>query len=124
MFGLQFENLILNNLATLVSLAGIPQQEITQPGPYFQSATKARAGVQIDCLIQCRKGVLHLFEFKTGKSIGAASESEMRRKSELLKIPRGFAVRHYLVHLGELSDDLQASDYFDRTIAFDEFIRS
>jgi hypothetical protein len=48
----------------------------------------------------------------------------MRRKSELLKIPRGFAVRHYLVHLGELSDDLQASDYFDRTIAFDEFIRS
>lgn len=123
-FGLQFENLILNNLATLVSLAGIPPQEIVQIGPYFQSATKARAGVQIDCLIQCRKGILHLFEFKTGKGIGAGAESEMRRKSALLKIPRGFALRHYLVHLGELSGELQASDFFDRTIAFDEFIRA
>lgn len=121
-FGLQFENLILNNLPTLVSLAGIPQHDIVHLGPYFQAATKAKDGVQIDCLVQCRKGVLHLFEFKSGKNIGMSVEGEMRRKSELLKIPRGFALRHYLVYLGELSDEIQASDYFDGKIAFDAFL--
>jgi hypothetical protein len=121
-FGLQFENLILNNLRDLVSLAGIPQDEIVHLGPFFQSSTKAKAGVQIDCLVQCKKGILHLFEFKSGKNIGMSVEAEMRRKSELLKIPRGFALRHYLVHLGDLSDELQASDFFDGKIAFESFM--
>lgn len=120
--GLQFENLILNNLKSLVSIAQIPLDDIEQIGPYFQSPTKARAGLQIDCLIQGKKGLLHLFEFKTGLKIGIEAEKEVIRKSSLLKIPRGFSMRHYLVYSGELSDDLYHSDFFDRKISFDEFV--
>jgi hypothetical protein len=118
---LQFENLVLNNLQNLVLLAPIPQHEIVQIGPYFQSATKAKSGVQIDCLIQCKKGILHLFEFKTGKDIGIGVENDVKRKCDLLKLPRGFAIRQYLVYLGDLSEELLASDFFDRKIAFEEF---
>ncbi len=119
--GLQFENLILANLATLIAVARIPLQDIVQVGPYFQTSTKHKEGVQIDCLIQCKKGHLHIFEVKSGSIIGVEIEKELARKSALLKIPRGFSMRHYLVYSGELSDALQESDFFDRKISFEEF---
>jgi hypothetical protein len=93
--------------------AQIPLDDIEQIGPYFQSLTKARAGLQLDCLIQGKKGLLHLFEFKTCLKIGIEAEKEVIRKSTLLKIHRGFSMRHYLVYSGELSDDLYHSDFFD-----------
>jgi hypothetical protein len=122
--GLQFENLLLNNLRSLAAIAQIPLQDIEQIGPYFQSPTKARAGVQIDCLIQGKKGLLHIFEFKTGSKIGIEVEREVARKSLMLKIPRGFAMRHYLVYSGQISDELNDSEYFDRKIDFEDFLKS
>ena len=119
--GLQFENLILANIKTLLDLARIPVQEIIQIGPYFQTATKLKQGVQIDCLLQCKKGLLHIFEFKTGKKIGIEVANDLALKSSRLKLPRGFAMRHYLVYAGELSDALQDSDFFDQKISFEEF---
>jgi hypothetical protein len=121
-FGLQFEGLMLNNLESLVRVAQIPGGEILQVGPYYQSPTKAKEGVQIDCLVQCKKGILHAFEFKTGQQIGMAAEQDARRKTTALKTPRGFAIRNYLVYLGTLSEELAASDFFDRLIPFEEFI--
>ena len=119
--GLQFENLILANLKTLISLTQIPLQEIVQVGPYFQTATKLREGAQIDCLIQCKKGHLHIFEFKSGTKIGIDVEKEVARKSAALKIPRGFSMRHYLVYSGDLSEPLVDSDFFDKKISFEDF---
>jgi hypothetical protein len=122
--GLQFETLLLNNLKSLVTLAQIPMHDIVQIGPYFQTSTKSKAGVQIDCLVQGKKGLLHIFEFKSGNKIGIEVEKEVMRKSSLLKIPRGFSMRHYLVYSGELSEDLCESEYFDRKISIDDFIQS
>jgi AAA+ ATPase superfamily predicted ATPase len=121
-FGLQFESLMLNNLNTLIRLARIPNDEIVQLGPFFQAATKKKSGVQIDCLIQCKKGQLHLFEFKSGKSLGLEIVNEAKEKNIKLKIPKNFSIRNYLVYLGDLSEPLMDSDFFDKKISFKEFL--
>lgn len=121
-FGLQFETLILNNLGTLIRLAQIPSSDIMQIGPYFQTTTKLKPGVQIDCLVQCKKGLLHIFEIKTGKTIDTEVIREAQEKSARLKLPKGFSVRNYLVYLGKLTEEMEDSDFFDRKISFADFL--
>lgn len=122
-FGLQFETLILNNVTTLIRLAQIPNSDIVQIGPYFQTMTKLKPGVQIDCLVQCKKGLLHIFEIKSGKTIGVEVVREVQEKSAKLKLPKGFSMRHYLVYLGELTEEMEDSDFFDRKISFADFLK-
>lgn len=122
-FGLQFENLILNNYKELLHLAGLPTSEVVQLGPYFQSGTKVKSSVQIDCLVQCRRNVLHIFEIKSGAHLGSHLIDEAIKKEKQLKVPRGFSVRHHLVYLGELSENLRESDFFDTMISFERFLK-
>ncbi len=121
-FGLQFETLIISNVTKLINLARIPTEEIMNLGPFFQTATKAKEGVQIDFMVQCRKGIIHIFEIKTGSKLGVEVERQVKIKSKNLKLPRGYALRHYLVYLGEVSEDLRESDYFDKFISFEDFL--
>ncbi len=120
-FGYQFENLILNNLSNLIVLLKIQQDEVVQLGPYYQSSTKRKEGLQIDCLIHCKKGLLYICEFKTSEHIGLNVVNEVQRKTEKLNLPRGFSTRHVLVYLGTLSEELIQNEYFDHLISFEDF---
>lgn len=121
-FGYQFENLIQNNIDQLIDLLHIPPSDILQLGPFFQTGTKARAGVQIDFLIQCKRNLLHLIEIKSGARITAEVISEVQEKVHRIKVPKGFSIRCHLVHLGELSEAIIEEDFFDQVIAFERFL--
>lgn len=123
-FGYQFENLIQNNSNQLIELLQIPSSEIIQLGPYFQTGTAIRAGVQIDYLIHSKRSILHLIEIKSGNRISIEVILEVKEKIKRMKVPKGFSIRCYLVHLGELSDAVIEEDFFDKIISFDKFISS
>ncbi|MBF0361564.1 MAG: ATP-binding protein [Oligoflexia bacterium] len=120
--GIQIETLILNNISILVDILKIPSSEIVQLGPYFQTGTKLRPGVQIDCLIQCKRGILHAVEIKSSPKIGSDILTEVKEKNKRLKLPRGFSVRNHLVYLDDLSDSVVEADFFDYHISFSQFI--
>ena len=121
-FGLQFENLVLNNIREVLPLLRIEENQIIQIGPYFQTKTKDKEAVQIDCLIQCKYNVLHLIECKTSSNVGIEIIKEIKEKNRRLKIPKGFSIRNHLIYLGKLSDELIAGEFFDRMIGFDELV--
>jgi hypothetical protein len=122
-FGLQFESMILGNLQSLLDLAAIPSAVVLRAGPYFQNPTKLPGGVQIDCLVQCKRGLLHLFEIKSGKMLGLSVARESAEKTRRLKKPRGCSIRQYLVYLGDLSAELEEGDSFDGMIPIERFLR-
>jgi hypothetical protein len=122
-FGLQFESMILNNIDTLLSLAEIPVADVLRVGPFFQNPTRLQRGVQIDCLVQCKKGILHLFEIKSGPALGLSVVRDVEEKVRRFKIPKGFAIRHYLVCLGDVSEELVECGFFDKIIPFEKFLR-
>ena len=62
--GLQFENLVLNNLKEVCRVLKIEAQDIVVAGPFFQKKTKRQKGCQIDLLIQTRYHTLYLCEIK------------------------------------------------------------
>jgi len=121
-FGYQFENLIQNNAHQLIDILQIPSADIIQMGPYFQTQTKIKKGVQIDYLILCKQNILHLVEIKSGTKITNEIISEVKEKIKRLKTPKGFSIRCHLVHLGELSEKIIEEDFFDKIISFEKFI--
>ena len=50
--GLQFQNLILNNVSDLYPFFGLEHSLVLSAAPYVQNATKRNRGCQIDLLIQ------------------------------------------------------------------------
>jgi hypothetical protein len=105
-----------------LELLEIPSSDILQLGPYFKTGTKARSGVQVDYLIQCKRGLLHLVEIKSGNRISTEVISEVKEKVKRLTLPKGFSVRCYLIHLGEVADAVHDEDYFDKILSFEKFV--
>src|SRR6202011_4920752 len=50
--GLQFENLVLNNLKQIVEKLEISPESLQSASPYFQNPTKSHPGCQVDLLLQ------------------------------------------------------------------------
>jgi hypothetical protein len=121
-FGYQFENLIQNNTNQLIELLEIPSSDIVQLGPFFQTGTNSKQGVQIDYLIQCKRNILHLVEIKSGNKISNEVIAEVQEKIKRLKKPKGYLVRCYLVCLGEVSDTVVQEEFFDKIISFEQFV--
>ncbi|MGE3954429.1 MAG: hypothetical protein AB7F31_04430 [Parachlamydiales bacterium] len=99
--GLQFENLVLNNLVTVCEAIGIAPSSVVRWGPYFQRATKRRPGCQVDLMIQSRYRILYLCEvkFSTDK-IGVRAGHEMEAKLAKIAFPKGWLCRdNYLCRL-------------------------
>lgn len=65
--GIQFENILLNNLESVIAILNIPPQEVVTAGPYLQTETKSRKKCQIDLLIQTRYNQLYVCEIKFSK---------------------------------------------------------
>ena len=110
--GLQFENLVLNNLKPLCSFIGLGGRLVTSAAPYLRRSGKATPGVQVDLLIQTPKSV-YVVEIKRRMRISAAVEHEVQEKVERLRVPRGVSVRTVLVYDGALAPEVEENGYFD-----------
>ena len=121
--GLQFENLVLNNLPKIIQELEIKPHEIVNAGPYHQTATKRRKKCQIDLLIQTKYRCLYLCEIKFKNSaIENKVIQEMKDKIACLEIPKGFSIRPVLIHVNGICDTLYETDFFSHIIDFESLI--
>lgn len=119
--GLQFENLVLNNLNSIIQLLEIPPSSIISASPYFQHATQRAKACQIDLLIQT-KHTFYVCEIKFRKKIQPDIIETMKNKIETLKIPKTIFVRPVLIYEGELSPKILQEGFFSHTIAFSDLL--
>lgn len=119
--GLQFENLVLNHLSSIVHILKIPTSSIISASPYFQRSTKRGKPCQIDLLIQT-KHTVYVCEIKFRKKITTDVIDEVTKKIQCLKIPKIVSTRPILIYEGELSPKIQQNDFFSHIISFDELL--
>jgi hypothetical protein len=119
--GLQFENLVLNNLRQIVKILEISPESLQSASPYFQKATKKRSGCQVDLLLQT-KHTTYLCEMKFCKTIGIEIISEVMEKIERMKIPKTVSLRPVLIYQGELSKQVIKENFFSKFIAFEDLL--
>ena len=118
--GLQFENLVLNNLKKLCSLIGLDGRLVTSAAPYVRRPGKTTPGVQIDLLVQTPKSV-YLVEIKRRARISSAIEDEVQEKVRRLRVPRGTSVRTVLVYDGTIAPEVEENGYFDYLVPVESF---
>jgi len=120
--GLQFENLVINNLKSICKILRIDLLEITNAGPFFQRATQRQKGCQIDLMIQTRHNTLYICEIKFSASeIKSSVIEEVEKKIINLSIPKRFSIRPVLVHVNGVSQSVKESEMFNDIIDFSEF---
>ncbi len=110
--GLQFENLVLNNIPSLAPHIGLMGKSVVSAAPYFKSGRKTGMGVQIDYLVQLPK-CTYVIEIKRKRRITSAIEDEMQEKLNRLKLPRSRSVKLVLVYAGELDLSVEEDGFFD-----------
>ena len=119
--GLQFENLVLQNREFIWEQCGLSASEIVNEGPFFQTATRRRAGCQIDYLIQTRHGPLYLCEVKfRRKAVGSSVLAEMEDRCARLAKPRHSSVLPVLIHVNGVTEAVADSDFLARVVDFSE----
>lgn len=122
MLGLQLENLVLGNRDLIHQELGLNKSDIVAEGPYLQRQTKGHSGCQIDLLIQTKFNTLYVCEIKfTQRQIGVGVIDEVSKKIKALTLPRGYSCIPILIHLGEVSEPLEDSEYFLKRIDFGQF---
>jgi hypothetical protein len=121
--GLQFENLVLNNLPVIINKIGMDYNSIISASPYFQNATKSNKGAcQIDLLIQAKFGTLYLCEIKFKKNIDRQVIKDISKKIDLLKRPKNTSIRPVLIYEGHMTDTVRDNDFFDKIICFGDLL--
>jgi len=121
--GLQFENLILNNRKTIFKLLSLESRDIIQDGPFFQTKTKHRTGLQIDYLIQSRFNTLYLCEIKfRNQPLGTEVINEVSKKLKSLQIPKNFSLRPVLISAGPVSEQVLGERFFDKVISVEDLM--
>ena len=119
--GLQFENLIVNNLSALLPRLGLDRVLLKSAAPWRQMPTQRRRGCQIDLLLQSEKSVV-VVEIKRKNVIGPEIEKEIADKVKALDLPRDVSVRTALVYDGDLSPAVEANGYIDAIIPARELL--
>lgn len=120
--GLQFENLVMNNLKKLCEILRIEISEISNAGPFFQRKTQRMKGCQIDLLIQTKHHTLYVCEIKFSSSeVKSSVIEEMEKKVEGLSVPKGFSVRPVLIHVNGVSQLIRESEVFNDIVDFSQF---
>lgn len=120
--GLQFENLVVNNLKSLCKILRIDLLEVTNAGPFFQRSTQRQKGCQIDLMIQTRYNTLYICEIKFSTSeIKSSVIEEMEKKIKNLSYPKGFSIRPVLIHVNGVSQSVMESEIFNDIIDFSQF---
>lgn len=115
--GLQFENLVNNNIPYIAEQIEIKLSDIKVCGPYFQTKTQRRRGCQIDLLIQTHDNTLYLCEIKFSKNpINPSVIDEVGKKMNALDSPKSFSLRPVLIHVSGVSEALEDEQYFAQII--------
>lgn len=120
--GLQFENLVLNNVRELLPLLHLDGKQILSAAPWRSRRNGGTGGCQIDLLVQSRKSVC-IVEIKRQHEIGEEVEREVAEKVRRLKIRDGVSVRTALVYDGHLAKSVLGSGFFDALVPFAELLR-
>ena len=121
--GLQFENVVYKNEKLIFKELGVKMSEVVFANPYFQTATKARKGCQIDYLLQTRYNSVYIVEIKFSKNkIGVSVIDEVREKIQRLKLPKNFSYRPVLIHVNGVTQDLIDMRYFSNIIDYSKFL--
>lgn len=121
--GLQFENLVVNNRATIHAALGISATDIVNANPYFQTHTTKHVGCQIDYMIQTKYGCLYICEIKFSKHpISLNVINEVEDKIKALVLPRGISCCPVLIHVNGVTKDLIEEDYFAKIIDFAQML--
>ena len=120
MFGIQFENLVLNNLQMLFPMLGLESSLVLSAAPYCQRAASGREGCQIDLMIQTQR-MLMAVEIKRRREIGHDIIDEFDAKVKKLKFGDSLSLRTALVYDGRLSPSVAADRYFDFIIPATRF---
>jgi AAA+ ATPase superfamily predicted ATPase len=120
--GLQFENLVLNNLPVILTRIGIDLSKVLSASPYFQHRTTRNEACQIDLLVSLKHGSHFVIEMKFRDKIGTEVITEVQEKIRRLKLPRNHSARPVLVFAGDLSPDVIDTDYFDSVVDVSELL--
>jgi hypothetical protein len=107
--GLQFENLVLENLGVVFKQLRIPHHAVLYAGPYRQSKTLRQQGCQIDLLIQTKRSV-YLCEIKFKSQISTSVIQEVENQS----------IRTVLIYDGQLATSIEVDQAFDFLIPASE----
>ena len=122
--GLQFENLVMNNLKGLCKILKIDLFDIVMAGPFFQRKTKRQKGCQIDLLIQTRHNSLYICEIKfSKKEINTSVIEEVERKKADLLIPKSYSIRKVLIHVNGVSPGVEEEGVFSHIVDFSDFLQ-
>ena len=123
--GLQFENLVLANFASLVGLLGLGNAQILSAAPYRRMSSRdgSRKGVQIDLLIQTRRSMC-VVEVKRRREIGRGVIDEVAEKVRSLPRRNGVSMRTALVYEGHLAPIVESDGYFDAIVPFSAIMAS
>jgi len=122
-FGLQFENLVVNNRNRLLDILHIDLHHVVWDNPYQQQRSARKKGCQIDYLIQTRDKCLYLCEIKFSTNpIQSTVIQEVEQKASALALPKGFSVRPILIHVNDIAPALLAEEYFFNIIDFSQLL--
>lgn len=121
--GLQFENLVVNNIRELLPALHLQNVMIKSAAPYVKRGSKKNgvAGCQIDLLVQTA-AALHVVEIKHQATIGREVIDEVREKCRRLPHATGVSIRTALVYSGELAKSVEAEGFFDAIVPFARLI--
>ncbi len=119
--GFQIENLVLNNLSSIIEKLDISPESIISAAPYFQKKTARSELCQVDLLIDTRYSV-YICEIKYRAKIDAGVINSMEQKIQRLKIHKNKSIRPILIYLGDLSLDVEKSDVFVQTLPLDSLL--
>ena len=119
--GLQFENLVLDNLDGILDTLDLANVPILNAGSYFQSKTARRRGCQIDLMLRTKQS-LYVFEVKFRKKIEPSVIDEVSKKIDSLSGVAGLSIRRGLIYQGELDPEIERSDYFDYLVPAEQLL--
>ena len=119
--GLQFENLVLNNVSSLAPMIGLVGRNVESAAPYFRRGRKTGNGVQIDYLVQLPR-CTYVVEIKRKRTLGRSIEDEVQQKIERLKLPRNRSVKTVLVYEGDLDPTVGEDGFFDYLVSADQLL--
>ena len=114
--GLQFENLVLNNLKSVIRALGLNGRLVVSAAPYRCVRSARGGGVQVDLLVQTERSV-HIVEIKRGVELGVEVAQELEQKVRRLPVREGMSVRTALIYEGHVTEGLRASDVLDRLVS-------
>lgn len=117
--GLQYENIVKNNLDEILRQLEIPNGDVVQLGGYFQRQNSKQKGVQFDLIIQTKNNLLWLGEIKCRKQINSTVTKEMKKKLSHLKKPKQMAINPFLIYSGDIDETIVDDTFWKKIINFE-----